>query len=147
MSFFQRLADGLGADRLDAAQRDQFVGEQLQGPLATALGWVGTSQADQLLLDVALDLDLVGPWRLGLVVQSSSEALGDEPLADAGDGPWADAQGGDDLVVGALQAGRGVGQQEDAGVGQLASRTPLLDARSWRWSSSNSIANYLSIED
>src|SRR5262249_37186224 len=76
--FLKGLADGLPADLRGAAQRDQLVGEQLQGPAATALGRFGARQADQLLLGVPLDLEFVWPWRLGSVVQRGVEALGDQ---------------------------------------------------------------------
>jgi hypothetical protein len=75
---------------------------------------------DQLLLQVPLDLDLVRAGRLRLGVEGCPEALGDEPLADAGDGARAGAQSGDDVVVGVLAPGQGVGQQQDACMGQFA---------------------------
>jgi hypothetical protein len=56
------------------------------------------------------------------VIESRLEPRGDEPLSDAGDGPWAGVQGGDDLLVGAFFSPRVVRQQEDARMGQLASR-------------------------
>jgi hypothetical protein len=74
------------------------------------------------LLDIPLDLDLIRPRRLPAATEGGIQALRDQLLADAGDGPRAGAQGGDDVLVGVLVAAGVVGQQEDAGVGQLAGR-------------------------
>jgi hypothetical protein len=166
------LANRFGADGIDQAEDDHLVAKQLQGPVAAAKRRVAASHADEFLLDVALDLDLVGPGRLAVAVDGSSKALGDETLANPGDGPLADAQGGADVVVRPPWAEGVVGQQEDAGVGQLAGRrlagghqalqvrslvrlqrhpilvhrcTSLLDPRAQ--ASSNRIANHLSNED
>ena len=59
--------------------------------------------------------------RFGLV-RVCVQPLGDQLPADPGDGPRARAQGGDDPLVGALVAEGVVGQEEDAGVGELARR-------------------------
>ena len=84
--------------------------------MASPLGRVTASDADQRLLDVALDFDLVGPRRLRLVVEGGEEAFGDQALADAADGACAERQGvGDVRVVLPL-----VGEQEDACVGDPA---------------------------
>jgi hypothetical protein len=96
----QDLAHRLGADLLNEAEHDQLGGEQLQGPVAATLGRIATGQSYQPLLDIALDLDLVWPRRLGPVVQGGVEPFSDKPLADAGDGSWPNAQGGDDCIVG-----------------------------------------------
>jgi hypothetical protein len=56
------------------------------------------------------------------VIEGRQESLGDEPLPDAGDGPRAGAQGGDDLFIEGVLPLRVVRQQEDARMGQLASR-------------------------
>jgi len=90
--------------------------------VAAALGRVAASQPDELLLDVTLDLDLVGARGLRLVVQRGGEALGDQALADALDGAQADAERLDDVLVGLALARRSVGEQQDAGVGGLACR-------------------------
>jgi hypothetical protein len=116
----------------------------LQGPPASAFGRVGASQFDELLFDVPPDLDLVRPGGLGAVVEGRQESLGDEPLPDAGDGPRAGAQGGDDLVIGGFPALRVVGQQEDARMDQLACRglslgDQLLQRRPLLRSQGNSI--------
>jgi hypothetical protein len=87
------------------------------------LGRIAASQFDQTLFDVSLDLDLVGAWWLRAAAEGHVEALGDQLPPDAGDGPWAGAQGGDDLVIGALAAEGIVGEQEDAGVGEFAGRS------------------------
>src|SRR5947209_705932 len=89
--------------------------------MATAPGRVAASQLDQLLLDVPLDLDLVRARRLGLPVDRRLEALGNELLAYPSDRPKADAEGLGDVFVGAVLP-VGVGQQQDAGVRQLACR-------------------------
>ena len=125
--FFQRLPHRLEADRIDQTEHDHLVGQQLQGPMAPAPGRVGAGQFDQLLFDVPPDLDLVRPGRLGAVIEGRLESLGDEPLPDAGDGPRAGAQGSDDLFIGAFPALRVVGQQEDAGMGQLAAAALPLE--------------------
>jgi hypothetical protein len=54
--------------------------------VATPFGRVAASDADQFLLDVALDLDLVGPRWLRLGIDCDEEAFGDQTLADAADG-------------------------------------------------------------
>jgi hypothetical protein len=82
----------------------------LQGPSAPAFGRVGASQSDELLFDVPPDLDLVRSGGLGSVIEGRQESLGDEPLPDAGDGPWAGSQGGDDLLIWGFPALRVVGQ-------------------------------------
>ena len=83
---------------------------------------ITTSQSDQPLLDIALDLDLVRPRRLPPALDGDVHARGDQVLADAGDGSRAGAQRGDDLLIGAFVPEGIVGQQEDAGVGQFAGR-------------------------
>ena len=117
--------------------------------MAAALGWITASQLDQLLLDVPLDLDPVRPGWLGPGAEGRLDTLGDEPLADTGDGPGAGAQGGDDLVVGVLPAGRGVGPQEDAGWVSL--RAAALPAATRRSNSPRSsevrLTRYLSIAE
>jgi hypothetical protein len=72
------------------------------------------------LLDIALDLDLVRACRLGPVVEGRFEPFGDEPLADPSHGLRAGAQGRDDVLVGVGPSVRGIREQEDAGMGQLA---------------------------
>ena len=90
--------------------------------MAAALGRITAGQFDQTLLDISLDLDLVGTQRLPLAQQGEVHSLGDQLPTDTGDGPRADVQGRDDLLVGVLPAEGVVGQQEDAGMGQLAGR-------------------------
>jgi hypothetical protein len=83
---------------------------------------ITASQFDQTLLDVPLDPDLVRPRGLPSAADGDIHALGDQVLADAGYGPPAGAQRGDDLVIGAFVPEGVVGQQEDAGMGQFAGR-------------------------
>ncbi len=64
MSFFQRLTHGLEADRIDQAEHDHLIGQELQGPTAPAPGRIGASQFNELLFDVPPDFDLVRPGRL-----------------------------------------------------------------------------------
>src|SRR5262249_821451 len=73
-SFFQRLAPRLDAHAIDQAEHDQFVSQQLQGPVAAALGRVATGQFDQPLCDIALDLDLGGARRLPPAQQGEVQA-------------------------------------------------------------------------
>ena len=63
--------------------------------MAAAVGWVATSQLDQFLLDVPLDLDLVRPGRLCLAIHGGRQPLGDELLAHPGDGARANAKSSD----------------------------------------------------
>ena len=78
----------------------QFAGEQLQSPVAAALGRVTASQLDQALLDIPLDLDLAGSGGLWSGMEGRQQPLGDEAFAHALDGPEAGAQGVDDALVG-----------------------------------------------
>jgi hypothetical protein len=103
-------------------QHHQFIGEQFQGPAAAALGWVAASQAHQLLLDVPLDLDFVGPGWLGLATHGGRQPLGDELLTHPRDGAWANAKGSDDGVVAVAWSVGDIRQQQNAGVGQFAGR-------------------------
>src|SRR3954452_15288157 len=106
---------------MDQAQHDQFVGQQLQRPVATSPGRVAARQLDQLLLHVPRDLDLVGPGWLALPVKRRLETLGDELVTDARNGSEAGAQDPQDVFVKAVLP-VGVGQQEAAGMRQLACR-------------------------
>jgi hypothetical protein len=89
--------------------------------MATALGGIAASQLDQPLLNIPLDLDLARPRGLLAAQEGNVQALGDQELADAGDGPRAGAQGGDDLLIATFVPEGIVGQEEDAGMGQFAS--------------------------
>ncbi len=88
--------------------------------MATTFRGFATRQADQRLFDVPLDLDLVRPLRLRSGVEGGGESLGHQPLADAPDRAEADAQGGDDLLVGMFRSRSGIRQQQNAGMGELA---------------------------
>ena len=54
--------------------------------------------------------------------QGEFHSLGDQLLADTGDGPQAGTQRRDDLLIGVFLAVAIIGQQQDAGVGQFAGR-------------------------
>jgi hypothetical protein len=84
-------------------------------------GRVAAHQLHQALFQVPLDLNLVGPGRLGAAIEGCLDALGDESLAHAGDGPRARPQGLDDLLIGSFIPISGIGEEKDAGMGQLAS--------------------------
>ena len=88
--------------------------------MAAALGRLATGELDQALLDVPLDPDLGRPRRLAPATEGGVEPLGDEALADAGDRADPDPQRGDDLLIGVFVPERIIGEQEDAGMGQLA---------------------------
>jgi hypothetical protein len=90
--------------------------------VAAALGRITAGQLDQLLLDIPLDLDLVGAWRLPPAQQGEIHPRGDQLVADTGDRPQADAQSRDNLLIGVFLPDGIVGQQEDAGMGQFAGR-------------------------
>jgi hypothetical protein len=90
--------------------------------VAAALRRITTGQFDQTLLDIPLDLDLVGARRLPSAQQGNLQSLSDQLPPDTGDGPRADVQSRDDLLVGVLLAQGVVGQQEEAGMDQLAGR-------------------------
>lgn len=121
MSFFQRPAHRLTRDAPDASEGDQPIGQELQGPAATASGRIAAGQLDQLLLDRFRDLHLLRSRGLGPVVEGRSQALGHESLADPGDGRGADTQGLDDVLVGTSRPVRSlIGQEQDARVGELA---------------------------
>jgi hypothetical protein len=59
---------------------------------------------------------------LGPGIDGLLKALGNQTLANPTDGTKAAPQGSDDLVIGALPSGRGIRQQQDAGMGELAGR-------------------------
>src|SRR5262249_49622755 len=75
------------------------------------------------LFDVSFDLDLVRPLRLRPRVQSHRQTCGDQPPAETTEGANADAEGGNDLVVGVRSACGRVRHEEDAGMGQPAGRS------------------------
>ena len=79
--------------------------------MAASFGRVAAGQPDQLLLDIPFDLDLVRAGRLRLVIQGSVAALGDKPLANAGDGSWTNPQSGDKVIIGLDRSWGNVGQQ------------------------------------
>ena len=118
--FFESLPHGLGTDGLDQAQYDQFVSQQLHGPVAPALGWVAASQLDQFLLQVSLDFDLVRTRWLRPGANGCLEPLGDKALSDTSDGARTRAESVNKVVVRAFPTGSSVGQQENARMGQFA---------------------------
>src|SRR5262249_25994054 len=98
----------------------QFVGEQLQRPVAASLGGITARQSDQPLFDIPFDLDLVRSRGLRAAPEGDVDPLGDQLLAGAEDGPQAGAQGGNDLVIGTAAAAGVVGQEENPGMVQFA---------------------------
>ncbi len=120
MSFFQSLSHRLGADPLDQAQSHHLVAEHPQRPVASAARRVAARQLDQPLFDVAAKLDRVRSRRLGPRRDRGVEALGDEPLANAGDRPQTASQGVGNLLIGPARLGNRVGQQQDTSVDQFA---------------------------
>jgi hypothetical protein len=88
--------------------------------MAAALGWVAASQLEQLLLQVALDFDLVRAGRLRPGVNGGLEPLGDKALPDPSDGARARAESSNNVIIRAFPPGRSVGQQENARMGQFA---------------------------
>src|SRR3954453_10265514 len=106
MSFFQRPAHRLARDTLDAAEGDQPIGQELQGPATTALGRITAGPLDQSLLDRVGALHLLRSRGLWPVVEGRAEALGHEPLADPGDSREADTQVLDDVLVGSSRPAR-----------------------------------------
>ena len=76
--------------------------------MAATTGRISTGQSDQLLFDIAFDLDLVRPRRLGPVVDGRPDPFDDKPFANAADSPQADAQGVANLFVGSVAAGGGM---------------------------------------
>jgi hypothetical protein len=116
--FFQRLPHRLGADRLDQPQNDHLVSQQLQCPAARATWRLSASQFDELLLNVSFDL--VRPHRPGFGIERCFNALGHKPLTNAGDSPRARTQSYDDVLVASIVAAHGIGQEQNAGVSQLA---------------------------
>jgi hypothetical protein len=79
------LADRLRAAALAQTEGDQLVGQQLQSPVAMTFGRLTARNTDQLLLNFALDLDLVRARRLGPRIEGGEETFGDQALADAAD--------------------------------------------------------------
>jgi hypothetical protein len=88
--------------------------------VATAIGRIAASQLDQPLLDVSLDLDLVRPWRLGPMVECRRQPFGNQSPPHPLDGSDANAQGSNDVLVGAASAEGRIGEEKNAGVGQAA---------------------------
>lgn len=88
--------------------------------MAAALRGIAAGQFEQTLLDIPLDLDLVGAEWLPTAQQGEIHPLGNQLPTNPGNRPQADAQGRDDLLIGAFLAAGIVRQQEDAGMGQLA---------------------------
>ncbi len=120
--FFQRLAYRLDADPIDQAEDDQFVGQQLQRPVATALGRIAAGQRDEPLLDIPLDLDLVRPRWLPLAQQGNVQSCRDQLSPNPRHRPQVGAQSRTDLLIGVFLPAGSVGKQEDAGMGQFAGR-------------------------
>jgi hypothetical protein len=113
---------GLRRDSADHAQGNKFLTKQGQGPVAAALGRITASQLDQLLLNVAFDLDLVRSRRLRSVVEGRREPFGDQAFAHSFDRPQARAQSGDDVLIAMPEVLGSIGEQQDAGMGEFARR-------------------------
>jgi hypothetical protein len=122
--FFQRQPHRLGANRVDQAEYNHLVGEQLQGPLAAPAQWVSTGQFDQFLFNVSFDLDLVRSSRPWPGIESHIEPLGDESLPDTSDGPKARVQGRNDVLVAVSLAMDGIRQEHDTGMSQVCGLRP-----------------------
>ena len=90
---FDRRAHCLARDALDTSESDQPIGQELEGPAATALRRIATGQLDQLLLDGVGELHFLRSRGLGPMVEGGPEALGHEPLADPGDGRGTNMRG------------------------------------------------------
>ena len=76
--------------------------------MAASFWGITTGDADQRLLDIPLDLDLVKPWWLWLVIQGSKQPFGDQAFADTVDRSGTDRHGlGNGIVVLALIGGGG----------------------------------------
>lgn len=90
--------------------------------MAATLRGITAGQFEQTLLDIPLDLDLVGARWLSSAQQGEVHPLGNQLLADTGNRPQAGAQGSDDLLIGVFLSAGIVGQQENAGMSQFAGR-------------------------
>jgi hypothetical protein len=108
------------ADGIHQTPDNEFIRQQLQGPVAPPPRWITTSPFDHLLFDRSLDLDLVRPRRLGPVVPSGLETFGNEALPHPLDRPPAGAQSRDNLGIRTSVALLLVRQEQKAGMGQLA---------------------------
>jgi hypothetical protein len=122
--FFQRQPHRLGANRVDQAQYNHLVGEQLKRPVTAPARWVGAGEFDQFLFSVSFDLDLVWPRWPWFRVERRVEPLGDEPLPDSSDGPGAGVQGRDDILVAVPLAMYRIRQEQDSGMSQLSACSP-----------------------
>ena len=122
--FFQRLTHRFGADRVDQAQDDHLVSEQLQGPVTSPTGWVSAGQLDQLLLRVSLDLDFVWACRLRSVIDRCLQSFDDESFSDPSDGVQTRTQSGDDFIVGVTCPMHAIRQQQNSGMSQLTTGGP-----------------------
>jgi hypothetical protein len=122
--FIQRLTHRFGADRIDEAEDNHFVSQELQSPMASATGWVRTGQLDQFLLDVPFDLDLVWACRLWPVIKRRFQSFDDKSLSDPSDRFQTGAQRCDDFIVGVATPMHPVRQQQDTSMGQLTTGRP-----------------------
>jgi hypothetical protein len=91
--------------------------------MAATFRRITARQLDQLLFQIAFDLDLVRSRRLRFVLDRSQNAFRNQPLADPTNRANADAQSGNDLVIRLVATCGRVRQQEDPGMGELACRT------------------------
>jgi hypothetical protein len=135
---------------------------------------IAAGQFEQLLFDVALDLDLIRSRRLRPVVQGGFQTFCNESLPQALNGSWAGAQGRDDLGLCIRLTKPLIRQKQNASMGQLPGccfayrhqlfqlqpflhrernpilvhrGTPCLEAQPVAKAPRNSIPRYPSIED
>jgi hypothetical protein len=80
---------------------------------------IAAGQFEQLLFDVALNLDLVRSGRLRPVVQGGFQTFRDEALPQACNGARAGPQGRDDFGVRIRLAASLIRQKQNARMGQL----------------------------
>jgi len=90
--------------------------------VAAALGRITTSQLDQPLLDVSLDLDLIWPRRLRAVVESRLEPFSDQACAHAFDRPQARPKSSNNSLIAVPEVLGRIGEQQDAGMRKLPRR-------------------------
>src|SRR5215207_386449 len=121
-SFFQSPSYGLVGDILHYRKLDHPVGKEAQTPAGLALRWLATGERYKPCLLLPIELSVVLPvgWAS---VEGCLQALLEVLLAHPTDGGLAHLNGLCDLLV---DPGRTllalVGFEQDAGVGELASR-------------------------
>jgi len=89
--FFSRLPHRLSTDRINKPQDDQFVGQQLQGPMASSLGRIAACQVHSLLLNIPLDFDFIRARGLGLRINGGVDTFRHKPSTNPSHTPEARA--------------------------------------------------------